>query len=275
MRDIGLKIKESNPRGHAKLKTIYLVILSMDYKEYPLPIIDLINKLDNWSTKQLISFERSSIKQGGFIWKSTYNDDFEFSFNIQIAKSSELKNVFAFNMTGTPGDLITYDSRLSIPSLIINFPYTLDIEKLLQERLQKQFDLWIDRVNTFETKTLFGQVPLHNYEKDFFDSFEILEDDANVAPFDHKRQILIEEMVDKTITILLMDKNESNSAEIDHVIEFGKDLKSKIPRTSKNQVLKKLSTFYAKIRSIGAQLSFEVLKHLTVEGVKAIIQAIP
>ena len=241
----------------------------MDFLKYPIPVINILNELDKWSLSQNIPFNRKEASSGGFSWVSEYNEYFQFSLHLQLNSPASSKT-YSFIISANPKDLIFHDSKIITTLLSINQPYTLDIKKRIIDPLNQEFKSWLDRIHKYENTALFGRVNSQNYEREFYDQFEILEEDASTEPFDHPRQILIEKEVDRVISNLEKFKNENNRLEIEKVIAFGEEVKSQIPKSTKNQLLAKLGKLYGKVREIGATLSMEVLKHFTIELVKHI-----
>ncbi len=239
----------------------------MSYIDFPLPVIEILNRLEEWSQGQSISFEREE-SGSGFVWSSNEWRNFEFRFYFKQASSRD-KEIYTFGALGNPGDLINYDSQFHHNKGNFHKPYQIDINSRIIGELDKEFEAWCARVNAFESSSLFGKIEEGYYEREFFDSFEIIEEDSNSAPFDLDQQKLIEELVIKTIGLLQEQRSEDEV--IHQLIEEGKSIQSNISKLKKSALIRRISRWYGKIRSLGPTLSLEVLKFLTVEGVKALI----
>lgn len=104
---------------------------------------------------------------------------------------------------------------------------------------------------------------LNEYEKEFYDEFEIVDEDADVAPYDLDRQIKIHNFLLHAIEILKKDEGE-NKLLISEAIE----LKTDLPKLTKRSTVKRLSKFFAKVR----QKSLPLLKELFVEARKELFK---
>lgn len=237
----------------------------MDYKEFPKPIIDALNALENWSHGKEVSFSRIETKTKGFSWVTNYNDDFKFLVYLKL-NSPQTKEVYTWGVSGNPKDDITYDSQFHSNFGHINHPYKIDIDEKLIKIIDTEFHKWLDRVREFEGMTLFGKVSEAFYEKDFFDHFEIVEDDSDNTPFDLEKQLRIIELLEKTLTFLSQDLSASD--ETKKLIEQTTQLKSVVPKFSKNYILRKLAKLYAQIRLHGPELAKEIIKYWLTDGIK-------
>jgi hypothetical protein len=243
----------------------------VNYKDYPLPIIKVLNELDDWSFRQKIPFEKISTSNGGFRWINEEIDNFEFNFYFQ-KNSPTTKEVYAFGVTGSPNDLITFDSKFHKNFGTFNHPYKIDIETKIISVLDDEFQGWLERVQVFEETTLFGHINTGFYEKEFYDAFEIIESEADFRPLDLKNQALLENLVGKTIGLL--ESSDQSNPEISDLIKIGESIKKDIPKSSKVSLARRISKWGSKIRFVSAQLSMEVLKHLTIEGIKLVLSVL-
>lgn len=236
----------------------------MNYIDFPLPIINILNRLEIWSQEQLISFKREDATNKGFKWISELENNFEFVFYFQ--KSSPDATKYTFGVLGNPKDLINYDSDFHEVLGDFNHPYNIEIEESIIEVLDVRFNEWINTVQTFEGSSLFGNLSYTYYQKEFFDNFEIVGEDVDKVPFDLDRQILLDGLVSKTLDIIRINNDEQNS--LKYLIEEGESIKESITTSTKKSLIHMLSKWYSKIRSLGPTLATEILKFFTIEGVK-------
>ena len=117
------------------------------------------------------------------------------------------------------------------------------------ENLIKVFEGWGRTIRAFnEINVSFKDPFIARYEQEFYDSWKLVDEDADNSPFDLKRQLII----DKTITSLIKVVDEFT--EVEDVEEIKKDLttlKEKHTSMTKNEVVRRLSKVFAKARSKG------------------------
>lgn len=85
------------------------------------------------------------------------------------------------------------------------------------------------------------------YEREFDDWFEIVDEDADSKAFDLKRQLLISKMIDRSVEILKLN----GLAEDDELIGDAETLKKDISKLTKRGVVSRLKPLYAKLKIMG------------------------
>lgn len=137
--------------------------------------------------------------------------------------------------------------------------------------LNKRFNLWVKMVNDYnECESIFDDPIVESYYSEFFNEYKILEEDADVSPFDIKRQILIDNYLDESIAFLEKFENKFDNTDLSEPIKIANDLKSSLTTLTKNQVIQKLSYFWAVARKKG----LPILKELFFELAKTVIKEI-
>ena len=104
---------------------------------------------------------------------------------------------------------------------------------------------------------------LKEYEKEFYDAFEIIDDDADIKPYDLKTQVLIQNFLILSIKVL-----EKNKKENSYLIQEAETLKNNIQNYTKRKTVKSLSLFLAKTRKKGLLLLKEILNVAKKELIK-------
>jgi hypothetical protein len=94
-------------------------------------------------------------------------------------------------------------------------------------------------------------------EKELYDLFDFVDEDAATNAFDTKQQILLDNALDDVVEVLESNKAEFEVAEI---IEEVKDLKAAIPSTTKKDFGQKLSKILVKVKKKSISLFKEVVK---------------
>lgn len=127
------------------------------------------------------------------------------------------------------------------------------------ENLLKQ---WIELLKEYnKVGSIFEDLILESYQNQVEDKFQILDEDAHVAPFDLNRQLWLEEYLDKVIETVEKRKDETNVNEVEEIIEESRQLQKELSQSTKSQVIKKLSRILAK----GWKLSLDIVKELIID----------
>ncbi|MBL4905788.1 MAG: hypothetical protein JKZ00_07240 [Flavobacteriaceae bacterium] len=115
---------------------------------------------------------------------------------------------------------------------------------------------WIKLINIYNSISLSEEDKiLREYENEFYNGFKILDEDADIKPYNLKVQIIIQNFM--TNSIELLSKNENDSSDL---IEEATILKESIPKLTKQQTAQNLSRFLAKVRIQSLSLLKEILE---------------
>ncbi|MHC9087382.1 hypothetical protein ACXIHB_01595 [Tenacibaculum sp. IMCC1] len=114
---------------------------------------------------------------------------------------------------------------------------------------------------------------LNEYEREFYENFEILDEDADKNPYKLEKQIIIHNYFVKVIKVL--KDNEEDNAEL---IKEAEEIKDNIPKMTKKATVKKISKFFANVRKKSLPLLKEVLelgrKEVFKRGIKFVLDNI-
>ena len=115
---------------------------------------------------------------------------------------------------------------------------------------------WIKLINVYDSISLSDNDKiLREYENEFYSEFKILDEDADIKPYNLKVQIIIQNFM--TNSIELLSKNEKDNSDL---IEEANILKESIPKLTKQQTAQSLSKFLAKVRIKSLSLLKEILE---------------
>jgi hypothetical protein len=109
-----------------------------------------------------------------------------------------------------------------------------------------------------------------SYTEEFFNEYKIVEEDANYKPFNLKSQLLINAYLIKSIQYIENIKDESTKLELNKAKEIAKNLNEHITELTKNEVMLKLSKFWAETRKKGLPIFKEIFMELAKEVLKEI-----
>ncbi len=109
------------------------------------------------------------------------------------------------------------------------------------------------------------------YYKEYSDKYKLNEDDADYAPFDEARTLIIYNYVDKikrkAITLKENTHEDERLKELDEIIYDAEQLGSRITSVPKNIVISKLWWMLAKCKKFSFYLANELVKELLVQGI--------
>ncbi|MDX2048496.1 MAG: hypothetical protein SFU87_17045 [Chitinophagaceae bacterium] len=229
-------------------------MIRVNRKEVPLSVLNEINHL-------LTQLRHLSRNQQNIIES---NEDGDFVF---YAKDRDPKSRFYFiveKFEQNPTDLITYFTTRILPVS------ETKIEEKLRSRNSNEtihdFENWISLVLSYNNINLnpgdqFDKI----YEQEFYDLFEIIDEDADQNPFELKKQLLFYDFLEVINKKLEYHKNEEGISEI--LVE-SKELQIKLSILTKKTAIKRLSKVMSMIRKKG--ISF--LKEIMTEVKKALLK---
>lgn len=131
------------------------------------------------------------------------------------------------------------------------------------------FQKWIDWLKAYDEFHLTPDDELQKrYENEFFDRYEIIEENANKEPFSIEQQLFLNEYLtnsQKQLELLAESKNSEEKVEIDYLIKEAESIKKVLTKESKNKIVKRLSKFWASARKTGIDVMKEVFVEVIAE----------
>lgn len=156
-----------------------------------------------------------------------------------------------FNVEVVPGSLsslLPYKGNLPIEGVFTKLEWWLGVLKEY------------DNISFSQSDELF-----RIYEEEFYEAFEIVDEDSDIAPFDLPRQLMIDKFL-SDIAITLEEKNEQyNTQEIITEIE---QVKAEITTSTKKVLIRKVSSILSKVRMKGLELLKDVIKDYIKDAIK-------
>lgn len=132
----------------------------------------------------------------------------------------------------------------------------------------ESFKNWIERLNAYnlieisEEDRFKGQ-----YEQEFEEIFEIIDEDAEINPFDIERQIFINKYLEGVIKKL----QANNSEEHIEIVQEVKKLQENLQNYTKKETVRSLSKIWAKIRKKGIKLLLDFYDVAKKEALKKLL----
>jgi hypothetical protein len=124
--------------------------------------------------------------------------------------------------------------------------------------LDKIFSQWVKFLSIYSEVSIYDDPILKQYQAEFFQEFQIIDDDANTSSFDLQTQYWLDEYCD-TMSLKLGElETDENKILIIEIQKDIKDLKEKQSSLTKNEVISRLSLVWAKSRKLGLNFLNEI-----------------
>lgn len=142
------------------------------------------------------------------------------------------------------------------------------------------FKKWQDIIRDYQEipRTLHIKDLEESYYDEFIANIELLDDDAQTAPFDLAKQRVLTEYCHITEERLLQEKTDENAQEIDAIVADVNNLGNEISQLTKAETTKRVFRIWAKARKIGFGLFKAIaeglLTDLAKDGIVHISQTI-
>jgi len=130
---------------------------------------------------------------------------------------------------------------------------------------------WGNIIKLFNETDFFDEDPITNfYTKEFFNEYKLLDEDADKNPFDIRRQLIINHYLENSIKFI--EKYERLNPEVDltEPKRIAIELQENLTEYNQNQVILKLSEFWAITRKKGLSILKEIFFELAKEVIKEI-----
>lgn len=184
-------------------------------------------------------------------------------------KDADLNSTFFFSINSvgiyTGGEVkaqISYS-----PDSHSNIKLTNRQVKLLDVTSYLKF--WIEKIESYNVISLESEDDriLSTYEKEFFEEFEIIDEDAHLVPFNLDQQIVLDKYLEIIEQKLLENKDQDAQVIRNEAIELRKE----IPKLTKKHTIKRLSKVLAKIRKMSIPLIKEVFTEIKKQLIKSVV----
>lgn len=163
-----------------------------------------------------------------------------------------------------------YENNKSIFDLEYNPSSTTSINgsklSTISDSLLTHLKNWTKLIRSYNEVNLSPEDKILNeYESEFFENFELIDEDADTNPYELEKQVIIHNFLAHTIEIL--SKNEKENK---YLIQEAENLKESIPKLTKRTTVRQLSKLFAFIR----QKSLPLLKEILVQAKKELYKRV-
>jgi hypothetical protein len=229
----------------------------MNKKKKELPLI-VLKQLERFTSLQGKQFE--IIDPENFLLKVVEIDDEPiFYFNIE---SYELNNSsYHFLMSRKPrSETFQGQYRTRIPIA----------------KLEEQFAEWLKLLNQYESTHSFYDDPIVKaFSDEYFDDFEIIDEDADFAPLTTKQILILDEHLEYIEENIDKYKSEENEKTIERVKQDITSLRKSLTSKSKSFVFRSLCNIWGKLTKLGTQFitdfTSETKREIVKRSVKGLI----
>jgi hypothetical protein len=225
-------------------------------KDYSLLLIQTVERLFNKL--------RKFVDENGEILELSKNEPFHL-----VIEDKSKKSNFKFSISDPKQDnknKILFTTEYNPQNTVLASTKKMSAE---ERTINTLFDQWINLLHQYNRVKLSPEESILNeYEKEFYENFEILDEDADTQPYELEKQVIIHNYFVQVINIL--ELNESENKEL---ITEAKIIKENIPKMTKKTTVKSISSFFAKVRKKGLPLLKELLEAGKKEIFKKAIKA--
>jgi hypothetical protein len=135
--------------------------------------------------------------------------------------------------------------------------------------VNNRFDAWLKLLSDFnETETIFDDPITKGFQEEYFNFFEIVDEDAESKPLKSKQILILDEHllgIEEKIDDFITEKNKEAVKEIKKDVA---ELREELTKKPKKWVIKKLSFIWAKMTKQGTKLLKEFLNEGRKEAIK-------
>jgi len=136
------------------------------------------------------------------------------------------------------------------------------------KQLSSCFGNWVDYLKEYEsTKSFYDDPILKAYEESYFDDFKIIEEDADILPFEPDQALLLDKYFEKMSNSVEKHRNEEDDEWVTAIQEDIQEVRNNLTKKPKNWVLRKTARLWAMFTKEGIPL----MKEFVVEGKKELI----
>jgi hypothetical protein len=183
-----------------------------------------------------------------------YEDsDDESDFFFQINSFAAKDGGYSYSITYKP----TNEDLLVERTKNVNFPQATTL-----------LENWGNVIKKFNETDFFIDDPITAfYTQEFYAEYKIIDEDADISPFEIKRQILIDLYLENSIKFL-ENYEAQNGVDLTESKNIALELKNELTDLTKNQVMLRLSRFWAVTRKKGLPILQKVFFELAKEILK-------
>ena len=142
--------------------------------------------------------------------------------------------------------------------------------------LDKHFKSWVNLLNQYDEVVSFYDDPIiKSNAEQFYQKFEILDENSDFETFNLEQQLLLEEYLNtakKNLLSLKENENEGKTLLIEELENEADEIKSVLTKESKKKVIRRLSKFLGKAQKTGLDVIKAIFINVSSEIIKGLLK---
>ncbi len=151
------------------------------------------------------------------------------------------------------------------------------------DAFKKKLANWFDYIEQYKSAKLIDDPILKQYEDEFNADFTIVDEDAKDFRFNFSQQILLLNYIERVEDYIKFETEELSEEERSELVLEAESLKKVVSNETKDNYIKKQSSFWAKIRKksikvcdfVVKEFAKEVIKEMTKRGIQIAWESLP
>lgn len=143
------------------------------------------------------------------------------------------------------------------------------------EALIDRLNTWIGIIVSYNSiHTIYDDPVLKSYEERIFEEINIVDDDAEYVPFELNKQILLDKYladIQDKIEAMKKGREPEDILLLDEIKKEAQQVRKKITRMTKRDVIRKIAKLWAKAQKIGLDVLKEIVIDVSSEVVKKLV----
>ena len=132
------------------------------------------------------------------------------------------------------------------------------------------FEHWLNIIIEYNNITFSDDEYLAKiYEQEFYDDFEILDENAAIIPFEHDKQVFLYNLLEYVEKEL--QKQNNDDSDIQQLVKETITLQNDLQKLSKNLVIRALAQIFSKIKMKGLNLFIDIIDVSKKELIKKVL----
>lgn len=191
-----------------------------------------------------------------------------------ILKDKVEYSKFYFIIYREKGQISTKTANVQLPVYIQFYPSNLEdlsTTELIVDRKDVAgiIQNWISVLKEYNnTPSVFDDAVLNSYKDEFYEQYKVVDEDANIKPFNLQQQLFIDNYLDYVIHKAPDYKTADNEADVEDIINDAKELKTNLTTLTKQKVIDGLCWMWAKMQKNGLLMLKGLFLKIQDEGVK-------
>ena len=140
------------------------------------------------------------------------------------------------------------------------------------EDIKTKFEAWIKIIREIhETPSVYDDNFTNYYSNYYFNEFQVYEEDANIFPFAPNQQVIIEKYLLSLSEVINNSRESIDDITKSELVTEIAEINRLLTVTTKNQVMKKITTIFGKLFKVSKPIAQEIIKEAGKQLLKKLI----